>query len=629
MTMNGTSPHRRRAGAWALAALLALVACTTPTPPGPEAPEITSFTATPATIVEGDSSTLAWTVVGTATLALTDGSGPVVIPSGATSLVVSPTATTTYTLTATNAGGNDTAAATVTVGPVVPPSLGDLTVAVVLGSQVRLDWTVANAASIDVLAVANGDADDELLVASLAGAATTHTFAIPASTRQVLRVCARGVAPADDDCAEVTPSNVVVRNDDFDPYDTPLWSAGPEAPIPGTLRAVLEAAVEGSVIGFAADVTTIDLYGVALFPPGGAAIDAHLVLDKDLTISGPVGGVTLTGVSGYDVGVDPDDGAGGFTYRSRVLYVAPDATVVLENLTLTGGTFIYKGGGIRNDGTLTGRSIAVVDNRAWDQGGGVYNLGTLTLENSLVDGNRAVTEVVEVGVPYAIRGNFVICMIRSGYGGGIFNEPGGVVTLVDTVVSNNEALVSGGGIYNQPGGTMAISGGSVAGNVANHVPYTSDPAFPDPPLYSDPDDGCDEDASAFEPYSIGGGVYNGGVLTMTGGTILDNEVNSAGGGLFIDRNLQMTALANVLIQGNAAGVDDPPGFGGGIQHEYYVDDGPASNYTPTNVTFGTGNTPSNIDTNPFPGAAPSAFTPAAAGEALPGRFVPAPGVRDR
>jgi hypothetical protein len=591
-------------------------------------PSITSFTATPALIEDGDDSTLAWTVVGATTVTLSDGANPVAItPPGATSVDVTPGATTTYTLTATNAMGEATATATVTVVGPGDTSLTGLTATVVPGSQVRLDWNVLNATSVDVLTVANGDPDDELLVTSLAGTATTHTFALPASTRQVLRACARAALPADDVCADVTPTNVVLNVDDYDPYD--IGGFVPEAEVPGTLRSVLLNAAPGSVVGFAADVTAIDLYGVALYPPGSGNVDAHLIVDKDLTISGPASGITLTGTSGYDVGVDPDDGAGGFTYRSRMLYVIPGATVELENLTITGGTFIYKGGGIHNAGTLTGRNLTVTGNRAWDVGGGIWNAatGVLTLEDSLISNNRAVTEVAEVGVPYDIRGGFTICMIRSGYGGGLYNEAGATATLIDTVVSGNEAKISGGGVYNAPGGIVEIDGGSIAGNVANHVPYTSDPAYPDPPLYSDPGDGCPEDTSAFNPYSIGGGVYNGGTLTMVAGTILNNDVNAAGGGVFIDRNLQMTTLTNVLVQGNEAGIDAIEGFGGGIQHEYYVVDGPSSNYTATNVTYGTGNTPTNITTNPIPGAAPTVVFPTDA--PLPGRYVPNPNVQDR
>src|SRR5215469_14359820 len=70
-------------------------------------PAIASFTANPATIGSGQSSTLAWNVVGTTTsLTIDNGVGDV---TGKTSVSVSPTATTTYTLTATNTQGSLTA----------------------------------------------------------------------------------------------------------------------------------------------------------------------------------------------------------------------------------------------------------------------------------------------------------------------------------------------------------------------------------------------------------------------------------------------------------------------------------------------------------------------------------------
>src|SRR5262249_14598301 len=70
-------------------------------------PTIASFTANPSTISSGQSSTLAWTVVGTTTsLSIDNGIGDV---TGKTSVSVSPTATTTYTLTATNTQGSLTA----------------------------------------------------------------------------------------------------------------------------------------------------------------------------------------------------------------------------------------------------------------------------------------------------------------------------------------------------------------------------------------------------------------------------------------------------------------------------------------------------------------------------------------
>jgi hypothetical protein len=74
-------------------------------------PSIGSFTATPATVLQGGSATLSWTVTGATSLGIDNGVGGV---SG-TSVSVSPTATATYTLTATNSAGSTTAFATVNV----------------------------------------------------------------------------------------------------------------------------------------------------------------------------------------------------------------------------------------------------------------------------------------------------------------------------------------------------------------------------------------------------------------------------------------------------------------------------------------------------------------------------------
>ncbi|MDP2877228.1 MAG: right-handed parallel beta-helix repeat-containing protein [Holophaga sp.] len=77
----------------------------------PTTPVISAFTASPTTITAGGSSTLAWTVTGAASLSL---NGETVT---GTSKVVTPTVTTTYTLTTTNALGSATRQATVTVNP--------------------------------------------------------------------------------------------------------------------------------------------------------------------------------------------------------------------------------------------------------------------------------------------------------------------------------------------------------------------------------------------------------------------------------------------------------------------------------------------------------------------------------
>ena len=66
--------------------------------------------ATPANIASGGQSTLSWTSTNAATLSIDNGIGTVALPAG--THAVSPTANTTYTITATDAAGNATTAAT-------------------------------------------------------------------------------------------------------------------------------------------------------------------------------------------------------------------------------------------------------------------------------------------------------------------------------------------------------------------------------------------------------------------------------------------------------------------------------------------------------------------------------------
>jgi hypothetical protein len=79
--------------------------------PSPSVPVISFFTATPSRINAGGSSTLSWSVSGATSLVVDQNVGTV---TGA-SVVVSPTRTTTYTLTAINAGGSAISKVTVEV----------------------------------------------------------------------------------------------------------------------------------------------------------------------------------------------------------------------------------------------------------------------------------------------------------------------------------------------------------------------------------------------------------------------------------------------------------------------------------------------------------------------------------
>lgn len=114
------------------------------TPGGASKPTISSFTANPASITTGQSSSLTWNVSGASSVTISS-IGDV---TGLSSKAVAPSATTSYTLTATNAAGNSTATVTVTVsapaGDSQPPSTPTITSINAPGStQVSLNWSAS------------------------------------------------------------------------------------------------------------------------------------------------------------------------------------------------------------------------------------------------------------------------------------------------------------------------------------------------------------------------------------------------------------------------------------------------------------------------------------------------------
>ncbi|HMJ63807.1 MAG TPA: lamin tail domain-containing protein, partial [Candidatus Binatia bacterium] len=81
-------------------------------------PRIYSFTANTNQIYLGQSATLSWNVTNATSIVIDNSIGPVAMPSG--NISVSPTNTTTYTLTATNSLGRRTSTTTIIVDPGVP-----------------------------------------------------------------------------------------------------------------------------------------------------------------------------------------------------------------------------------------------------------------------------------------------------------------------------------------------------------------------------------------------------------------------------------------------------------------------------------------------------------------------------
>jgi len=110
-------------------------------------PTVTNFRGIPAMIAPGQSTTLSWTPTGSPAISISPAIGPVT----GTSVKVSPTATTTYTITATNPFGSTTASTTVPVG--TAPAITSFTAStakVVAGQPVTLNWAVTGSPTVDL-----------------------------------------------------------------------------------------------------------------------------------------------------------------------------------------------------------------------------------------------------------------------------------------------------------------------------------------------------------------------------------------------------------------------------------------------------------------------------------------------
>jgi hypothetical protein len=269
----------------------------------------------------------------------------------------------------------------------------------------------------------------------------------------------------------------------------------------GSLRDAIAIASPGSTINFSLPLpATITL------------TTGELLINKDLTISGP--GASSLAISG-------NNSVGVFAINGGITVSISGVTIQNGNAGPSGA-----GGGISNpQGTLTLTDSTVSGNSARD-GGGLYNNGTMTVTHSTVSGNSA------------------------GFGGGIENT--GKVTVTNSTVSNNSANY-GGGIYNA--WDLTVTNSTVSGNSALNGGYGGGI------IASTAENGSAVTAITYSTLSgnfgtRGGGMFNGGTLTITNSTLSDNSASNDGGGI---SNIYGTlTLTNSTLSSNSAL------YGGGV-----------------------------------------------------------------
>ncbi len=240
---------------------------------------------------------------------------------------------------------------------------------------------------------------------------------------------------------------------------------------------------------------------------------------------------------------------------SRIFNIQSGAEVTIQYLIIENGSST-QGGGILNAGDLTIKNTLVGGNSAtgaFGDGGGIYNLGTLTIsDNAAVSSNTAAfgggiynqggTVLVDGA---SINGNTA----TSGSGGGIRNWQNGLVTVRDSQIRDNHADDTGGGIRNIDTSRLFVE----------NTWFENNTSFDGGGLHNEGEayvhSSLLEGNDASTVWGTGGGIFNGGTLTVINSTFSANRAANGGG----IGNVSWASLVNDTLYEN-----EGFGLGGGL-----------------------------------------------------------------
>ncbi len=258
--------------------------------------------------------------------------------------------------------------------------------------------------------------------------------------------------------------------------------------------------------------------------PATIVLSAQLEIDKSLTITGP--GAEQLAISGNQQG--------------RVFLIDGTASMVVQisGVTIRDGKVGSNpcGGLYNKDAQLTLDHVIITANQTNGRGGGIHNAhGLVTVRDSLISDNTAVAgggiynngSGASGGTVHVVRSTISGNATKNGPGGGMHNNYG-VVTVAESTLSGNQAPNGhrGGGLYNLRG-EMSVTNSTVSGNASKHGP----------------------------------GVWNqNGTLRLTHGTITQNTGTSSLSGAALYSHTSLSGalhLGQTLIAGNSsAGAPD-------------------------------------------------------------------------
>lgn len=235
----------------------------------------------------------------------------------------------------------------------------------------------------------------------------------------------------------------------------------------------LRAAVQESNATILFSTNPLTRTNVIILPPGHYRfIEPPLVptvVAEGTSDAGMLSILGSTNIRGAGAGRTVIDGNG----IDRVFGVGPNAVLTVADVTIRGGT----ASGIFNQGQLIVQRCLITENVA-GYGGGIFNTpsSSAIIESSTISNNVAESEgggirfdAAGLVINSTITGNRILesCCTEStgdggtqGEGGGIDARGGGPVTIINSTIVDNHAVIGGGGVniatsyQGDPGGLL-------------------------------------------------------------------------------------------------------------------------------------------------------------------------------
>ena len=215
---------------------------------------------------------------------------------------------------------------------------------------------------------------------------------------------------------------------------------------------------------------TMFMHGSAVVGDASASSFANNTFRSNAVVneygaSGDGGGIYSTGklYLGYSDASTQADFDGGIYYNYATngagIYNGANGEVYIHSGSIKYNMATINGGGLYNGHTLM-LSGGNFDCNVAGSGGAVYNNQTMTMTGSATIGSKQPAEDAK-----ATSGSF--SNIAEAYGGGIYNNTSGTLTLDSQLIGGvyyNYAGVDGGGIYNANSTAISINAGEVLQN---------------------------------------------------------------------------------------------------------------------------------------------------------------------